>query len=234
MAKAALKTKTKKLWGTEFRIVDGGLSETEVADHVASLTAELNDARKEVDRQSSLVRLAEQTVMEADRLAGEITSKARERAEKEASEIKAEAEADATMIRDLVKAETDKLRDELIEKARAEAEEIVSSARQSAVDSSAKTIEAAATEAKSCLERADREANELLESSRAHVANVQSEAKLEAEYAVRRITQTLAEGLRHTVTESLNTYLSLVDKISVEPASSINGSTTPSVKAAKS
>jgi F0F1-type ATP synthase membrane subunit b/b' len=115
---------------------------------------------------------------------------------------------------------------------------MVATAKAEASESSTGTLEAAGAEAKARLERADREATELLDSARTHATNLQTEARLEAEFAVRRITQTLAEGLRHTVTESLNTYLPLVDNISVERdttgTNGTNGTTSAARKARSS
>jgi len=96
MARAVLKTKTRTLWGSEFTIVDGGLGGSEVVEHITTIADELKKARKEVDRQSSLVRLAEQTVMEADRLTGEITAKATAFANGMLREVRTEPEQTAS------------------------------------------------------------------------------------------------------------------------------------------
>ena len=215
MAKAEPKIKTKKLWGTEFELVDGGLAEPDVIEHVEALSSRLEEAHKGVERQSSLIKLAEQTVMEADRLAGEITERAKSQAEQEAATLRETAEADATRLREVATADAERIRDESVARARAEAEETLASANAKATAAYETAVEAAEIEVRSRLDRADRDATSLADASRAHVANIQSEARLEAEYAVRHITQ--------AVTESLNTHLPLVDKITVQPEPATNG-----------
>ena len=59
------KVTAKKLWGESFHVVPEGLDEDEVVKYVDKLKVEL-------DRQSALQKLAEQTVVEADKLAGSI------------------------------------------------------------------------------------------------------------------------------------------------------------------
>ena len=62
----------KELWGTRFDVVQNGLSEEQVVSFVTDLMAEAQKAREGQERQSSLLKLAEQTVLEAERMAAEI------------------------------------------------------------------------------------------------------------------------------------------------------------------
>ena len=66
------KPNTKELWGVSFRVVPDGLAEDEVVSFVNKIMAKGRSPNEDQERQDSLRILAEQTVVEADRLAGEI------------------------------------------------------------------------------------------------------------------------------------------------------------------
>ena len=62
------KAEVKQLWGTEFHFVSKGLAEEEVVSFVEKLMDQARETGEDHDRQSSLLKLAEQTVVEADKL----------------------------------------------------------------------------------------------------------------------------------------------------------------------
>ena len=82
----------KKLFGTEFSIVPHGLSEEEVVSFVNNLKLEPHNGGFDEKRQSSLITLAEQTVIEAHKLAESIKEQAVRDAEAEAARITKVAE----------------------------------------------------------------------------------------------------------------------------------------------
>ena len=83
----------KVLWGEEFHVVPEGLAEDEVVSFVDDLMEQSRQIRDDQERQASLHRLAEQTVVEADKLAASIKQQARGEAEAEAARLIAAADA---------------------------------------------------------------------------------------------------------------------------------------------
>ena len=156
----------KELWGTKFDIVPKGLSEEQVVSFVNDVMAEAQKARKEQERQSSLLKLAEQTVLEAERLAAEI----KDRAAREAADDGA------------------RMREELQTEAEEAAEQLRQSA-QSDIDGATKAaIAKSKSEGEKALTKAKNEAQSLLEETKARIASMESEAKLETEFMVRQVT----------------------------------------------
>ena len=186
--------KVKELWGTRFDIVSKGLSEEQVVSFVTDVMAEAQKAREEQERQSSLVKLAEQTVLEAERLAQEIKDRATKAAADEGARMREELQAGA-----------------------AEAAEQLRQSAQSDIDASTKVaIAKSRSDAQKLLTKAKTEAESLLKEARARIASMESEAKLEAEFEVRRITQSLVEGIRRSVTETCNDILPSIEDMSIE------------------
>lgn len=87
-----------ELWGREFNIVKDGLSQAQVVSFVNELASEHDILIQRQEHLSSLTKLAERTVSEAENLADETKREAVEHAKAEASEIIAEAEARAQQI----------------------------------------------------------------------------------------------------------------------------------------
>ena len=83
------------LSGWEFRKVKDGLDETQVASLLNELISQQDSLTQRTEHLSSLTKLAERTVTEADKLAEEMKAKVIDQARAEAAEIITEAEARA-------------------------------------------------------------------------------------------------------------------------------------------
>ena len=82
---------TVNLVGWQLRKVKDGVDETQVATILNQLTKERDDLFKRTEHLSSLTKLAEKTVAEADRLAEELKTKTLAEATAESSRILSEA-----------------------------------------------------------------------------------------------------------------------------------------------
>ena len=114
-----------ELWGREFNIVKNGLSEAQVVSFVNELVNEQEMLIQRQEHLSSLTKLAERTIAEAEKLADGIKKEATDEAKAEASRIMTEAETRAQQI-------TEKKRAEIIAKATEQAETIKTSAEREA------------------------------------------------------------------------------------------------------
>ena len=113
------------LLGREFNIVKNGLSEAEVVMFITELAEKQDALTQRQSHLSSLTRLAEKTVVEADNLVEDIKREATEKANAEAAHIIAEAQAGAAQI-------YEKKRIEIVAGATEEAEAIKASAKKQA------------------------------------------------------------------------------------------------------
>ena len=82
----------------EFRKVTNGLDEAQVASSINELISQRDRFRQHAEHLSSLTKLAEKTVAEADKLAEEIKTEAKDQAKAETSAIIAKAEEQAQRI----------------------------------------------------------------------------------------------------------------------------------------
>jgi len=114
-----------KLGGMEFRRVKDGLDESQVASSINELISQRDKFRQHEEHLSSLTRLAEKTVAEADKLAEEIKTEAKDQAKAEASAIITKAEEHAQRI-------NEEKRTEIINIATEQAEAIKTEAKQEA------------------------------------------------------------------------------------------------------
>ena len=144
----------KQIWGTEFSIVPNGLSEEEVVSFVDSLMVRNQDGGAVEKRQSSLIQLAEQTVIEAHKLAESIKEQAVRDGEAEAARITKLAEEKA-------REQAQRIREAAQEEANANASEIVANAQQ---------------EAQQLGRKARREAQDILQAARQRAEDIESEA----------------------------------------------------------
>ena len=87
-----------ELWGHDFKRVRDGLDEGQVVSFVNELNGERDLLVRRVEHLSSLTKLAEKTVLEADRLAEEIKRESVEQAKVETNAIMAKAEEQAQQI----------------------------------------------------------------------------------------------------------------------------------------
>lgn len=189
----------KELWGTEFHVVADGLSEEEVVSYVEKLKDEARKANEEHVRQSSLLKLAEQTVVEADKLAESIKIEARQEAEAETAKMVAGAEGQA----------------------QEQVQRLIRKAERDAAAQTAELIAKAEQESQDAIERARKEGQEIIAEARDRVTSIESEAKLEAEYIVRRFTVKFVEEIRSAVTEASNNLLPSLDDIVSEASKQV-------------
>lgn len=125
MGKNANKEGTVELWGQEFKKVKYGLDEEQVVSFVNELMNEHKALLKRTEHFSSLTKLAEKTVVEADNVAKQIQKEAADQAKAEANTIIAKAEEQAQQVIQEKSAEA-------IAMANREAEAIKASAQQQA------------------------------------------------------------------------------------------------------
>ena len=90
--------KTKRLWDQEFTIVEEGLAEGQVVGFVTKLMQEHKELVQQFQSIGSLRRLAQATVVEAEKLAMTIKEEAKRQAETETARIIRESEEKARSI----------------------------------------------------------------------------------------------------------------------------------------
>ena len=180
---------TKELWGVEFRTVPDGLDEDQVVSFVDKLMEQSRLGRDEQERQASLHKLAEQTVVEADKLAESIKEDARKEAQEEAARIQAAAE----------------------EQAQAEADRIIKQAERDSAARSRAALAKSDKDAQEAVAKSRKEAQSIVQDARDRAEAMETEAKLEAEYIVRRLTVKFVEEVRSVVTETSNNLLPSID-----------------------
>jgi F-type H+-transporting ATPase subunit b len=125
MAKSGNSKDVIELWGQSFHTVSNGLDENEVVVFVSDLMKERDTLAKQADHVSSLTKLAEKTIVEADQLAEEIKGESLSQAKEEADTIIAKAEEQARQL-------AGEKRTEILNTAAAEAEAIKANAAQEA------------------------------------------------------------------------------------------------------
>jgi vacuolar-type H+-ATPase subunit H len=150
--------KTRDLWGRKFKIVKNGLDEAEVFSFIGGLIDQNNALASKLEHLDSLTKLAERTVIEANKQGQAIKKEADEKANASAASIIAEAE----------------------EKARKEIERITSEGERKARQSVQEKIAAAEQQAQSMLTAAEEKA-ELIKTDANDEANkIIAEAKQSA------------------------------------------------------
>ena len=115
----------RQLWGQDFDIVREGLDEAQVEAFVSQLVAERSALLQRQEHLLSLMKLAERTVTEADRLSADIKREAESEARAKATEIIARAEQEA-------KEYMEQKRTEVLTSAGREADAMKASAREAA------------------------------------------------------------------------------------------------------
>ena len=98
MANNNKKNGVVELWGHEFKKAAEGLDKGEVVSFVDELMKKNESLLNRAEHLSSLTKLAEKTIVEADDVAKQVQSEAEERARTEAKAILAEAEGQAQKI----------------------------------------------------------------------------------------------------------------------------------------
>ena len=161
--------------GQTFRIVKHGFDKNEVFTFIASLIDQNNEYAQKLEHLDSLRKLAEHTVIEANKMAESIKVEIVEKAREEATAIMREAE----------------------KKAREEAERIIADA----AESSQNRISAAEQLASDILKRAEDEAGQIKAPAAEEATRIVAEAQQGAEELARKMT-TYAEKQRRSVLES--------------------------------
>jgi cell division initiation protein len=98
MAKNNKRNGVVELWGHKFKKADDGLDKAEVVSFVDELMNKHEALLKRAEHLSSLTKLAEKTIVEADNVAQQVKSEAEEQAKSEAKTILSEAEEQAQKI----------------------------------------------------------------------------------------------------------------------------------------
>lgn len=98
MAKNGSKESVVELWGREFNLARNGLDEEQVVSFVNELIGEREILIQRVEHLATLTKLAEKTVVEADRLAEGMKKEAVDQAKAEADAIVAKAEEQAQQV----------------------------------------------------------------------------------------------------------------------------------------
>jgi len=125
MAKNGSKEGVVELWGCEFNLAKNGLDEAQIVSFVNELISERDQLIRQAEHLSTLTKLAEKTVVEADKLAEEIEKEAAEQTRAETTAIIAKAEEQARQM-------IEEKRTESITIATKEAEAIKASAEREA------------------------------------------------------------------------------------------------------
>lgn len=117
--------KTKEMLGRKFKTVKNGLDEVEVFDFLGGLIEQNKNLALQLEHLESLTRLAERTVIEADKEAENIKKERLEKASSQAAKIIAEGEEKA-------KSEANTIIAEAQRKAEGQAQDIIKSAESKA------------------------------------------------------------------------------------------------------
>ena len=166
--------KMKEISGHKFRIVKNGLDESEVFNFISGLLEHNKHLSDKMEHMDSLTKLAERTVIEANKQAESTKKETLEKANSEAGKIIAVSEG----------------------KAKAEANTIIAAARQEAERKSQETLTAAQQQAQGILKEASGKAEVIKSSAEQQANRITSEAKLNAS-AIQEQAQTVlktAEG----------------------------------------
>lgn len=115
--------KTKDIWGRKFKIVKNGLDEGEVFSFIGGLIDQNNELTNKLQHLDSLKKLAERTVIEAEKQAEVIKKEIEEKANTKAATIVSKAEKEA-------KAEADRIINEVKQKVEQDAQVKITAAIQ--------------------------------------------------------------------------------------------------------
>ena len=179
------------------------------------------------DKQATLLKLAERTVLQAEALAQEITDHATKESEAEGLKIVAQyteqAKAEAQQIIEsaqsrsetiLTNASADARTDseKVLTKAQSESEKLLSKAQSEKEEG----LSQAQTEAQEILGRAQQDAQAIINAAQVRAESTESKARLKAEFIVRQTTQNVADGIRTAVLETCNNLLQTLEEFGKE------------------
>ncbi len=158
--------KIRELWGRKFKTVKNGLDETEVFSFIGGLIDQNNALASKLEHLDSLTKLAERTVIEANKQAQDFKKEAAEKANASAASIIAEAEEKA-------RKEVHRITSEAEQKARQSAEEKIATAEQQAQS----MLTSAQEKAESIKTNADDEANRIITVAKQNALTVEQQAQ---------------------------------------------------------
>src|SRR4030042_1237731 len=159
-------SRTKEIWGKKFKIVKNGLDEAEVSSFVTSLIEQNKDLTIKLEHIDTLKRLAEKTVIEAERQAKEIKAEIEEKAKTKAEALITEAEEKA-------KGEAGKIISEADEKAEKTAQEKLNLV----IKQGEEILNAADERAEKITSEANEEADEIIAKAKEEEAVVEEKAQ---------------------------------------------------------
>jgi len=216
-------SRTKEIWGKKFKIVKNGLDEAEVSSFVTSLIEQNKDLTLKLEHIDTLKRLAERTVIEAEKQARDIRAEIEEKANAKAEAILAEAEEKAKSEASKIISEADERAEKLVQEklnltikqgeeilnaaeeraekitsdANEEAEKIISKAKQEAgvIEQQAqKIIKSAEDKAQAITANANDEANEIIAKAKQEAAGVEEKAQAIITSAEKKAEEILTES----------------------------------------
>ena len=149
------KGSVRELWGVEFPVVTKGLAEEHVVSYVNSLLRKGQKQQTDDEKRSALLRLAEQTVGEADKMGEAIREQARKDAEAEAAKILADG----------------------ADRAREKAKQIIRSAEKDSTAQSNATAAKAAKDAQVIIEKSQRESHAILQTAKTEAEGIDTQTQ---------------------------------------------------------
>ncbi len=159
-------SKIRELWGRKFKIVKNGLDEAEVFSFIGGLIDQNNALASKLEHLDSLTKLAERTVIEANKQAQSTKKEGEEKANAGAASIIAEAEEKA-------RKEIDRITSDGERKARQSAQEKIAAAEQQAQS----MLTAAEEKAESIKANADDEANRITAEAKQNAIATEQQAQ---------------------------------------------------------
>jgi len=173
-------SKIREIWGRKFKIVKHGLDEVEVFSFIGGLIDQNNALASKLEHLDSLTKLAERTVIEANKQSQSIKKEAEEKANARAASIIAEADEKA-------RKEVDRITSEGERKARQSVQEKIAAAEQqaqsmlTAAEENAESIKTNAdAEAKQNAIATEQQAQEILKAAEEKAESIKTDADNEA------------------------------------------------------
>jgi len=191
----ATSDKLKEIGGQKFRIVKNGLDEAEVSSFISALTRQNNELANKLEHLSALTKLAESTVVEAEKQAKSIRMQAGEEAKAQAASIIGAAEMQA-------KSEGDKI----IAESKQRAEEVAQTRIASAERQAEETIKNAEAKAGDAKRIAEEEASKI-------VAGATENAKKEAMLIAQQSNQLLMRSRKMAEREIAEKFKKVCDEL---------------------
>ncbi len=185
-------SKMKEIWGRKFKIVKNGLDEAEVFSFIGGLIDQNNALTSKLEHLDSLTKLAERTVIEANKQAQTIKKEVEGKANASAASIIAEAEEKA-------KNEIDRITSGAEQKAKKSAEEKITAAEQQAQ----LILTAAQEKAESIKTNADDEANRIIAEAKQNAMAAEQQAQ-----EILKAAEEKAESIKANAEKEANKIIS--------------------------